>query len=92
MLPESITALDLSVLDFIRHTLANPVADVIMTLVTYSVEYGILLILAFIIMMFIKNMRKTGVAMLVSSALALILGELALKNIICGGNCNIPVA
>lgn len=83
MLPESITALDLSVLDFIRHTLANPVADVLMTLVTYSVEYGISLILAFTVMMFFRNMRKTGAAMLASSVLSLILGELILKNIIC---------
>ena len=83
MLPESITALDLSVLDFIRHTLASPVADVIMTILTYSVEYGASLIIAFIVMMFIKSMRKTGAAMLASSVLALLLGELVLKNIIC---------
>lgn len=32
---ESITALDLSILDFIRNTLSSPVADIIMKL--YSV-------------------------------------------------------
>ena len=40
---ESITALDLSILDFIRNTLSSPVADIIMKCLTYSIEYGCLL-------------------------------------------------
>ena len=34
---ESITALDLSILDFIRNTFSSPVADIIMKCLTYSI-------------------------------------------------------
>ena len=64
MLFESITALDLSILDFIHNTLSNPVMDFIMTCITYSIEYGAIAILVFIVMMCIKKMRKTGFAVM----------------------------
>ena len=35
---ESITALDLSILDFIRNTHSRPVADIIMKCLTYIIE------------------------------------------------------
>ena len=73
---ESITALDLSILDFIRNTLSSPVADIIMKCLTYSIEYGAMAILVFIVMMFVKKMRKTGFAVM-------LFGELILKHIVC---------
>ena len=61
---ESITALDLSILDFIRNTLSNPVADIIMKCLTYSIEYGAMPIIVIIFMMFVKKMRTTGLAVM----------------------------
>ena len=76
---ESITALDLSILDFIRNTLSSPVADIIMKCLTYSIEYGAMAILVFIVMMFVKKMRKTGFAVMGATLSVLLFGELILK-------------
>lgn len=80
---ESITALDLSILDFIRNTLSSPVADIIMKCLTYSIEYGAMAILVFIVMMFVKKMRKTGFAVMGATLSVLLFGELILKHIVC---------
>lgn len=80
---ESITALDLSILDFIRNTLSSPVADIIMKCLTYSIEYGAMAILVFIVMMFVKKMRKAGFAVMGATLSVLLFGELILKHIVC---------
>lgn len=80
---ESITALDLSILDFIHNTLSNPVMDFIMKCFTYSIEYGAMAILVFIIMMCIKKMRKTGFAVMGATLSVMLFGELILKHIVC---------
>lgn len=72
---ESITALDLSILDFIRNTLSSPVADIIMKCLTYSIEYGAMAILVFIVMMFVKKMRKTGFAVMGATLSVLLFGR-----------------
>lgn len=82
MLFESITALDLSILDFIHNTLSNPVMDVIMKILTYSIEYGETALAVFIVMMCIKKMRKTGFAVLGATLAVLLFGELILKHLI----------
>lgn len=83
MLFESITALDLSILDFIHNTLSNSVMDLIMVCITYSIEYGAMAILVFIVMMCIKKMRKTGFAVIGATLSVLLFGELILKHIVC---------
>lgn len=83
MLFESITALDLSILDFIHNTLSNPIMDLIMTCLTYSIEYGAMAILVFIVMMCIKKMRKTGFAVMGATLSVMLFGELILKHIVC---------
>ena len=83
MLFESITALDLSILDFIHNTLSNSVMDLIMVCITYSIEYGAIAILVFIVMMCIKKMRKTGFAVMGATLSVLLFGELILKHIVC---------
>lgn len=83
MLFESITALDLSILDFIHNTLSNSVMDFIMVCITYSIEYGAMAILVFIVMMCIKKMRKTGFAVMGATLSVLLFGELILKHIVC---------
>ncbi len=82
MIFESITALDLSILDFIHNTLSNPVMDVIMKILTYSIEYGETALAVFIVMMCIKKMRKTGFAVLGATLAVLLFGELILKHLI----------
>lgn len=82
MIFESITALDLSILDFIHNTISNPVMDVIMKILTYSIEYGETALAVFIVMMCIKKMRKTGFAVLGATLAVLLFGELILKHLI----------
>lgn len=82
MLFESITALDLSILDFIHNTLSDPVMDIIMTCLTYSIEFGAMAIFVFIIMMCIKNMRKTGFAVMGATLSVMLFGELIIKHLV----------
>lgn len=82
MLFESITALDLSILDFIHNTLSDSVMDLIMTCLTYSIEFGAMAILVFIIMMCIKNMRKTGFAVMGATLSVMLFGELIIKHLV----------
>lgn len=57
--------------------------DLIMTCITYSIEYGAMAILVFIVMMCIKKMRKTGFAVIGATLSVLLFGELILKHIVC---------
>ena len=54
-----------------------------MKCLTYSIEYGAMAILVFIVMMFIKKMRKTGFAVMGATLSVLLFGELILKHIVC---------
>ena len=79
---ESITALDLSILDFIHNTLSSSVMDFIMTCLTYSAEYGIFVFILFAVMMCIKKMRKTGFAVAAAAIGVMLFGELLIKHIV----------
>ena len=57
--------------------------DLIMVCITYSIEYGAMAILVFIVMMCIKKMRKTGFAVIGATLSVLLFGELILKHIVC---------
>lgn len=57
--------------------------DLIMVCITYSIEYGAIAILVFIVMMCIKKMRKTGFAVMGATLSVLLFGELILKHIVC---------
>lgn len=77
---------DSAVMTFVQSGFHNPVTDTVFPAVTYLGESGIFWILLslLIIAMGRKNgWRTTGCLMLAAMLLGLLLGEIALKNIIC---------
>lgn len=77
---------DSAVMTFVQSGFHNPVTDAVFPAVTYLGESGIFWILLslLIIAMGRKNgWRTTGCLMLAAMLLGLLLGEIALKNIIC---------
>lgn len=79
---KSITAFDFSVLDFIRENIANPALNVIMTIITYSGEFGAVWIAAAIACLCFKKTRKAGVAMAVALIIGGLFGSIIIKNVI----------
>ena len=79
---EFINKLDISILNFIRDNLSNPIMDKIMIFITSIGDLGLVWILLAISLLFVKKYRKIGFLVLLSLLLANILGELILKNIV----------
>ncbi len=76
-----ITQIDFKILEFIQiHS--NPVLDVIFSAVTHLGDGGIFWILVALVLIIFKKTRKCGILMLITLAAGLIIGNLALKNII----------
>ena len=77
---------DSAVMTFVQSGFHNPVTDTIFPAVTYLGESGIFWILLSLLIIALgrKNgWRTTGCLMLAAMLLGLLLGEIALKNIIC---------
>ena len=78
----SLTALDLSVLDFIRNTLQSVFGDIVMIIVTGTGEWGAIWLAAALICLCFPKTRRAGIAVIVAVILGAVTGELLLKNII----------
>ena len=76
---------DQAVMGFVQTHCHNPLADAVFPVITYLGEGGALwIILAVALLIFgRKTGRKTGVLMLLAMLAGLLIGELALKNIVC---------
>lgn len=79
---ENITAWDFSVLNFIRDNIANPVLDMIMTVITHSGDFGAVWIAVTILCLCFKKTRPAGVAMALALLLGVIIGNGIIKNIV----------
>lgn len=77
-----IQQLDNAVVDFFQGMQHIPAIDWIIKIITYLGENGILWILIAVIFLIFKKTRKCGIIILGSLVLGLIIGNLALKNII----------
>ncbi|MCH5324061.1 MAG: phosphatase PAP2 family protein [Eubacterium sp.] len=77
-----IVALDFSILDAIRENVANPLLDAVMSFVSFTGNAGAIWILAAIACLCFRQTRRAGVCMAVALVLGLVIGNLALKNII----------
>ena len=80
--PEPIQLFDVSCLNWIQEHIANPVLDVIFSLITHLGDAGILWIAMAVVMLFFKKTRKIGITMGVALVLGLILGNGFLKNVV----------
>ncbi|MBR3992188.1 MAG: phosphatase PAP2 family protein [Clostridia bacterium] len=78
----NITGFDISILEWIRNTLWNPVLDKIMVAITSLGYKGILWIAVAVIMLFFKRTRKTGLKLGVALILGLAIGNGIIKNVV----------
>ena len=78
----NITGIDISILEWIRNTLWNPVLDKIMVAITSLGYKGILWIAVAVIMLFFKSTRKTGLKLGVALILGLAIGNGIIKNVV----------
>lgn len=74
---------DFPILYFIQENMVNPILNSIMLFFTHLGEFGIIWFLISIIMIFNKKYRRCGILMICSMALAFILGEICIKNVVC---------
>ena len=80
---EGIPAFDAIVMEWVQTHAHNPVTDAVFPIVTKLGEYGLIWIAAAILLLCFKKTRTTGRLVLISMLLALLFGELVLKNIVC---------
>ena len=80
---QNIYFIDFLILDFIQSFLKSFVLDPVMQMLSYIGEAGAIWLLAAFIMLFFRKSRPCAVMLLTSLVLALLIGELGLKNIIC---------
>lgn len=78
-----ITQFDFSVLYWIQENLRSPFLDGVCAFLSYAFEAGIFWIVTALVLIVFRKTRTAGVALLASMAVALIVGEWGLKNIIC---------
>lgn len=79
---EAILNFDLSVFRFVENYIWNPVLDVIMTIITYMGEGGVVWIIIALILLFTKKYRKCGVAMALGLIGSLVVVDWIIKPIV----------
>ena len=79
---ETITTVDLKILDFIAEYIKCGFLDKLMPIITKLGDHGIVPIAIAIVLICIPKTRKTGIAMGIAFALGGLFGNVLLKNII----------
>lgn len=80
---EAITNLDFRILDWIQSTLRTPFLDGVMKFLSTVGEWGAVWIALGIVLLFFRKTRRCGVLMLISMALAFLVGEIGIKHLVC---------
>ncbi len=80
---ETITQWDFSVLYWIQETIRSPFMDSFCAMLSYAFEAGVFWIVTAVVLIAFRKTRVAGVALLCSMLLALLIGELGIKNIVC---------
>lgn len=78
-----ITNIDFQILDWIQANLRCPFFDFLMPKLSFLGEFGLVWLVISVIMLFFRKTRRTGVLMLISTAVVFCLGELLIKNQVC---------
>ena len=73
---------ELSILDWIRHTLGCPFLDAVMPWISRPVDNGILWIALAALLLCLRRTRRTGVSMAAALLMGLLLGNLLMKPLI----------
>lgn len=80
---EVVTQWDFNILYLIQETIRTPFLDSFCAMLSYAFEAGFLWIVTAVVLIAFRKTRVAGVSLLCSMLLALLIGELGLKNIIC---------
>ena len=80
--PDCIQTFDISVLNWIQEHITNPFCDAVLSFISMLGDYGLLWIVAAVVMLFFKKTRKTGLMVGAALILGLIFGNGILKNAI----------
>ena len=78
-----IKSFDFAILEFIQNNIRCFFLDGIMSMFSYLGELGTIWIVIAIAFAFFKKTRVTAILMLIAMALAFLIGEVGLKNIVC---------
>lgn len=78
-----VTQIDIAILNFIREFLRCTFFDVTMTFLSAIGEGGIVWIVISLIMLFFRKTRSWGIMLLLAMLLGYLIGEVAVKNIVC---------
>ena len=78
-----ITRFDFSVLYFIQEHICNPFLDVVSVFLSKAFNGGIAWIVLCALLLIFRKTRYMGIVAITALALALLIGELGLKNVIC---------
>lgn len=78
----TLTSIDFSVLDWIQRTFASPLMDSFMVAVTHLGDAGIIWIALGLILCIFRKTRVCGILLLTGLLIGLLIGNVALKNII----------
>ena len=80
---EMITSIDFNILDFIQSTMRCDFLDGVMTFFSCIGNAGGIWIIAAVIMLCFRKTRATGVMVLCAALAGYLIGEIALKNVVC---------
>ncbi len=80
---EMITSFDFNILDFIQSTMRCGFLDGVMTFLSCIGNAGGIWIIAAVIMLCFRKTRATGIMVLCAALAGYLIGEIALKNIVC---------
>lgn len=78
-----ITQIDFAILDFIQEFFRCAFLDAVMPFFSYIGEVGIVWIIIGLIMLFFRKTRSWGVILLCTMLVGFLVGEVAIKNIVC---------
>lgn len=79
---DSLNALEIHVLDFIRNNLSNPIFDTVMPFISSLCNHGEVWIVLSLVLLIFKQTRRSGVVMAFALIFGLVIGNLTLKPLI----------
>ncbi len=78
-----ITSIDFQILNAIQDSIRCAFLDVVMAIFSYIGELGAIWVLIGVVMLFFRKLRPIAIMMFASMLLALLIGEVGIKNIVC---------
>lgn len=78
----SMQDIEFEILDFIQNNMRSPLMDRIMVFFTWIGEYGIIWLLAGVVLLFIRKYRADGITLLAAIGVGALVANVTLKNLV----------